>query len=59
MRNVFRFIKQPSTLRGLSVLAGVLGFQFQFAAVEQIVTGVGCMLGAIEVLRDEDKPKAQ
>lgn len=55
MKNIIRFLKQPSTVRGLIVLMGVGGYSF---VNEQQLTDVlglcAGLLGIVEVFRDEE-----
>lgn len=56
MKNIIRFLKQPSTVRGIIVLLGVGGYS---VVDEQQLTDVlglcAGLLGVVEVFRDENK----
>ena len=51
---IFRYAKQPSTLRGITLIAA-MGALIAGVPVESVVLVVGAVLGGIEVVKDEDK----
>ena len=53
---LLRFLKQPSTLRGIVIFAGALGYVIEPGKLEAIGAGVAIAIGMIEALRDECKP---
>lgn len=53
MNTIKRYLKQPSTWRGLSILAGAFGIAIDPASLEMIGAGVLALLGLIETVRDE------
>ena len=48
-------LKEPSTWRGLTVLAGLVGFTLSPEQWQAISTAVLALLGAVEVFRPEVK----
>lgn len=53
MSKILSHLKQPSTIRGLSVLAGLVGVSLSPAHWEAIAAGVAAAIGLIEVFRKE------
>lgn len=49
------YLKQPSTKKGIILLAGVIGYSLDPTLVEQIATGVISAIALVEVARDEKK----
>ena len=50
---VFKYLKQPSTWRGLTVLLGALGVAVLPGQIEAIGLAVASILGAVETFRNE------
>jgi len=48
-------LKQPSTIRGLAVLAGLVGIKVDPSQTDAISAAVIAILGLIEVFRNERK----
>lgn len=59
MDDIVRRLKQPSTLSGLTWLAGTLGFALNPDDIETILMLVGAVVGAIHAFTDDDKGKTQ
>lgn len=57
MSDFVSFLKQPSTLRGIIGLLGVLGVVVSPEQIEAIAVAVGAILAAIEIFRNENKNK--
>lgn len=55
MNNILARLKEPSTFRGLAILAGLVGFTIEPAQVNAIAASVAAVLGLIEVFRKERK----
>ena len=55
MNWLLRQFKQPSTWKGLFVLAGLLGYSLDPELQTQIVTAVIAVFGIIEIVRNEHK----
>lgn len=55
MNTLIAQLKQPSTFRGLAILAGLAGVTIDPAQVNAIAAAVAAVLGLIEVFRDERK----
>ena len=53
MNNILSRLKQPSTFRGLAILAGLGGIALDPAQVNAIAAAVAAVLGLIEVFRKE------
>lgn len=54
MKTLVRFLKQPSTVRGIIVLAGLFGYQIiQPEQLSDLLSFIAGLLGIVEVLRDE------
>lgn len=53
MKAILSHLKQPSTIRGFSVLAGLLGLSLSPAHWEAIAAAVAAAIGLIEVFRKE------
>lgn len=49
------YLAQPSTLKGIVLILGIAGYNFDPTMIDQILTGVVAAIGAIEVARDEKK----
>ena len=47
--------KQPSTWRGLAVLAGALGFLGAPEQAHVIIGALGTIFGAVDIVRDDSK----
>ena len=50
------WLKQPSTWRGVFILAGLLGFKLQPELQDAITTAVIAALALVEVIRNEHAP---
>lgn len=50
---IIKYLKQPSTYRGLAVVLGAFGFFISPESAEAIGTVVASIIGAIEVVRNE------
>lgn len=46
-------LKEPSTIRGLIALVGLVGWQFNLAQEEQIIAAVASIIALVEVFRKE------
>lgn len=57
MNTILAQLKQPSTYRGLAILAGLIGWKLNPSQADAIGAAVIGILGAIEVFRNE-KPVA-
>ena len=55
MNNILSRLKEPSTFRGLAILAGLAGIAIDPAQVNAIAAAVAAVLGLIEVFRKEAK----
>lgn len=55
MNNILARLKEPSTFRGLAILAGLAGVTIDPAQVNAIAAAVAAVLGLIEVFRKEAK----
>lgn len=55
MGAVKRYLKQPSTWRGLALLLSAVGITIAPGAVEAIGAGVVALIGIAETVRDGDK----
>ena len=53
MNNIIARLKEPSTFRGLAILAGLAGVTIDPAQVNAIAAAVAAVLGLIEVFRRE------
>jgi hypothetical protein len=53
MNNILARLKEPSTFRGLAILAGLGGIALDPAQVNAIAAAVAAVLGLIEVFRKE------
>lgn len=51
---VFRYLKQPTTLQGINVLANVAALKFGVSP-DAVLAGGALVAGLILVLQDEDK----
>ena len=49
------YLAQPSTHKGIILILGVAGYNFDPTMIDQILTGVVAAIGVIEVARDEKK----
>jgi hypothetical protein len=49
--------KEPSTWKGLFVLAGLLGYSFDPELQNQLIISVTALIAAIEIFRAEKKPE--
>lgn len=55
---LLRYLKQPSTLQGLNVLANVVAIKYGIPV--EAVLGAGAMVAAgILIMQDDDKPKSK
>jgi hypothetical protein len=57
MNWILRQLKQPSTWKGLFVIAGIVGYSIDPALQEQIIIAVTAILAAIEIYRNEHAPQ--
>ena len=57
MNWILRQLKQPSTWKGLFVVAGIVGYSIDPALQEQIIIAVTAILAAIEIYRNEHAPQ--
>lgn len=55
MNWILRQLKQPSTWKGLFVVAGIIGYKIDPSLQEQIIIAVTAILAAIEIYRNEHK----
>ena len=55
MNWILRQLKQPSTWKGLFVVAGIVGYKIDPSLQEQIIIAVTAILAAIEIYRNEPK----
>ena len=55
MNNLISRLKEPSTFRGLAILAGLCGYAADPAQVNAIAAAVAAVIGLIEVFRKETK----
>ena len=55
MNTLIAQLKQPSTFRGLAILAGLLGCKVSPQMTDSIAAAVVAVLGLIEVFRNERK----
>lgn len=53
MNWIINRLKEPSSWRGLIVLAGILGYSMSPELQEQIIVAGTALLGLVEVLRKE------
>jgi hypothetical protein len=53
MNNILARLKEPSTFRGLAILAGLGGIAIDPAQVNAIATAVAAVIALIEVFRKE------
>jgi len=53
MNEIMSQLKQPSTWRGIAILAGVAGFAIAPAQVDAIGALMAAFIGLIEVFRNE------
>lgn len=53
-QKVLRYLKQPSTLQGLNVLANVVAIKYGIP-VEAVLSGGALVAAGILILTDEDK----
>lgn len=51
------WLKQPSTWRGLFIIAGVFGWRLHPDLQDALITAVLAALAVIEVIRNENVPK--
>jgi len=56
MSELFRKLKQPSTIRALLVVAGLAGWNVSPENANAILTVLGLIYGVYEAGRDEAKP---
>lgn len=57
MNWIIRQLQQPSTWKGLFVLAGLIGYKIDPSLQEQIIIAVTAIIAGIEIYRNEHKPK--
>ena len=57
METIFKYLKQPSTLRGIIGVLGAVGVALSPEQTEAIISLGIAAIAAIEVFRNEDKPK--
>ncbi len=55
MEKVFRYLKQPSTMKGIVSIFGAIGIATNPDQIIAIVAVASAVWGAVEVFRDEDK----
>lgn len=55
MNAILTQLKQPSTFRGLAILAGLVGIKVSPEMTDSISAAVVAVLGLIEVFRNERK----
>ena len=55
MNNILARLKEPSTFRGLAILAGLFGYAIDPAQVNAIAAAVAAVIALIEVFRKETK----
>ena len=55
MNWILRQLKQPSTLKGLFVIAGIIGYNIDPSLQEQIIIAVTAIIAVIEIFRNEHK----
>lgn len=55
MENILSYLKQASTYRGLTFVAGALGYYVDPTALDLIASVVGGTIGLIEIVRNENK----
>lgn len=53
MKTLLSKLKEPSTFRGLAILAGVLGVSLEPSKWDAIGAAVAAIIGVIEVFRKE------
>lgn len=51
-------LKEPSTLKGLAMLAGLVGYQIAPELLNTIIAAVGAVIALIEVIRKEVTAKS-
>ncbi len=56
MNWILRQLKQPSTWKGIFILAGIAGYSLDPELQNQIITAVIAILGIIEIVKNENKP---
>lgn len=56
METILKYLKQPSTIRGIIGVLGAVGVALSPEQTEAIVTAAIAALGVFEVFRNEDKP---
>ena len=54
MDTVFKYLKQPSTLRGIIGVLAAFGVAFSPEQTEAVVTLAVAAVGAVEVFRNEE-----
>jgi hypothetical protein len=59
METILKYLKQPSTIRGIIGVLGAVGVALNPEQIEAIVAAVVAGLGVVEVFRNEDKPTQQ
>lgn len=50
---IIKYLKQPSTYRGLAIVLGAFGVFISPESMEAVGTVVTAVIGAIEVIRNE------
>lgn len=53
MEKVIAFLKQPSTIKGVMVLAGLVGIHLSAELWQEIGTGIVAAVGLYEAIRNE------
>jgi hypothetical protein len=53
MKALFSKLKEPSTIRGVAILLGLVGINLDPQAVNAITAGVAAIIGLVEVFRKE------
>jgi hypothetical protein len=53
MKSLLSKLKEPSTIRGVAILLGLVGINLDPQAVNAITAGVAAIIGLVEVFRKE------
>ena len=57
MNWIIRQLKQPSTWKGIFLVAGIIGYSIDPALQEQLIIAVTAVIAAIEIYRNEHAPQ--
>lgn len=57
MNRFLRILKQPSTIRGIALVASAFGIAVTGGQTEAIVAAVPALIGVYDSFRDEEKGK--